>query len=305
MRKATIINLTRAPSSVLLMTTVVVAMMMMMTTTIPFKSMVHSFSVYPTNTARRPAFPSTSTSSSTSTLTSTLSLLWAKKKSSKSSSSTKASSSQQVQVKLLKHVAGTGQAGDVVLVNPSYFNNKLRPQQAAKIVTDEEVEAQISETISKQRSERQKALAWQEFLDTSSSPYVLRLKDNKTGPDGRKLFGGIGMKKLYQELVHDLETKYSKEESLDVDFVQNSKQVKIGQVIDDESDEILQDGDHIKHVGTFQMNVVLLSPNHQTTTRRKKKGRPKPINSIPTSSQDDDEEEEIVATVKVLVEGGQ
>ena len=107
----------------------------------------------------------------------------------------------------------------------------------------------------------------------------------------------VGTILFFLNSPQDLETKYSNEESLDLSFLQNSKQVKIGEIIDEETDELLE-GDHIKHVGTFRMNVVLLSTHHQTT--KKKKGRPKPINAIPTSTED---EEEIVATVKVVVEG--
>jgi ribosomal protein L9 len=255
--------------------------------------------------------------------------LWAKKSKSNSSTSTSSSStasSNQVQVKLLKHVAGTGQAGDVVLVNPAYFNNKLRPQQAAKIVSKEEVEAQVAETIAKIASTREQALAWKEVLHSSSdtddmdsthslqsASYVLHLSDNKTGPDGHKLFGGIGVKKLYQELMTDLESKFptNKNDSnddeknnknnnkLDINFLRNSKQVKIGDIIDDETKEVLV-GD-IKHVGTFRMKVVLLNPNNSGSSVKNKKGRPKPINAIPTTSDDDDEE--IVATVRVVVEG--
>jgi Ribosomal protein L9, N-terminal domain len=242
----------------------------------------------------------------------TTSLSMAKTKKTKSASSSSGTSATQIQVKLLKHVAGTGQAGDVVLVNPAYFNNKLRPQHAAKIVSTEEVEAQVAAAQAQSQTQREQAIAWHQVLDCSNSEgeddggdnaensYVLHLSDNKTGPDGHKLFGGIGIKKLYQELLKDVETKFvsNNNNDLDLEFLRNSKQVRIVDVIDNETNEPLV-GD-IKHVGSFRMDVVLLSLHHGQTTSGKKKGRKSPINAIPTT---DDDEEEVVATVRVEVEG--
>lgn len=210
---------------------------------------------------------------------------------------------KQVQVKLLKHVAGTGQAGDVVLVNPSFFNNKLRPQRAATIISNHEVEQQVASAEEQAERIEQQAQAWQEVLqggstndddgaDDDPSGYILRLTNNKTGPDGHKLFGGIGIKKLWQELLADAKKRWKDDKELDVDFLESSKQVKIVDVVDDASGETLT-GD-IKTTGTFRMKVLLLSRH---PVGGGKNGNRRNVRVF------DDDDDDIVATVRVEVEG--
>lgn len=140
--------------------------------------------------------------------------------------------SAKIQVKLLEHIAGTGQSGDVILVNPVFFDNKLRPKKLARLITDEEVQKDLAEKQSKSDELKSQATAVQELLDEESDgkAYVLTFEDNQTGPDGKKLFGGIGPKKLMEALRKD-----SKE--FDAYSKQFTKQVSI---IDIEEQEVVE-----------------------------------------------------------------
>jgi hypothetical protein len=116
------------------------------------------------------------------------------------------SATTKIQVKLLQHIAGTGQAGDVILVNPIFFANKLRPQKLARIITDEEVQKDIDVKQMQSDELLKQAKALKDLIESgdddenddlgdTSSSYFLAFRDNQTGPDGKKLFGGIGPKK--------------------------------------------------------------------------------------------------------------
>jgi len=136
--------------------------------------------------------------------------LFGKKK--KSGESAARGSSGKIRVKLLKHVAETGQAGDVVMVSPILFDNKLRPKKLARRISEEEVQQDIEEKQAKNEELLSGAKTLRSILndddddgDGSSSPsYALKIPDNKTGPDGKKLFGGIGPKKLLEALQLDV-----------------------------------------------------------------------------------------------------
>lgn len=58
----------------------------------------------------------------------------------------------KIQVKLLKTMPGTGNQGDVILVTPAFFENKLRKTNSAKKITDAEVK-----TENKEKQEKEKA----------------------------------------------------------------------------------------------------------------------------------------------------
>lgn len=106
----------------------------------------------------------------------------------------------KIQVKLLEHIAGTGQAGDVIMVNPVFFANKLRPQKLARVITDDEVQADLEGKQMQSDELLKYSKAVQDLLDEGSSSFVLTFEDNQTGPDGKKLFGGIGAKKILESL---------------------------------------------------------------------------------------------------------
>ena len=113
----------------------------------------------------------------------------------------------KMQVKLLEHIAGTGQAGDVIMVNPIFFANKLRPKKLARVITDEEVQADLEKKQSQSDELLKQAKAVQDLInyadDETKSSYVLTFRDNKTGPDGKKLFGGFNPKKIMESLKKD------------------------------------------------------------------------------------------------------
>lgn len=162
-------------------------------------------------------------------------LLPAKKKAGASSAPAKG----KVQVKLLKHVAGTGQAGEVVMVTPAFFNNKLRPTQSAKIVSDEEVAQEKAESVEQQREAKEKATELQEKI--SGLQVIMK---RKSGPDGQ-LFGGINAKAIMTE-VHS---------AVGDDFL-NQKGVKISEITDENGKKMRGD---IKHTGQYGSRISLLS----------------------------------------------
>jgi len=182
------------------------------------------YGLYPTTTPNNFAPTSATTTSSTQ--------LFAKKK------KAAPAAPKKVQVKLLKHIAGTGQAGQVVKVTPAFFNNKLRPQQAAKIITDEEVAEEISEKQKKQDAEQQKANELKEQLDD-----LTVVLTRKAGPDGH-LFGGIGPKVIMKALQSEIGD----------DFL-SKKSVKVAEVLDENGKKMRGD---IKTTGTFGSRINLL-----------------------------------------------
>ena len=148
-------------------------------------------------------------------------------------------STKKVQVKLLKHVAGTGQAGDVVQVTPAFFNNKLRPNKSAEIISDEQVEEERSQAEENDILRKAKASELQERL-TDTTITIKR----KAGPDGQ-LFGGIGAKIIMNEILAEIQD----------DFLEG-KGVKVTEVLDGNGKKIRGD---IKHIGDFGARVALLN----------------------------------------------
>mmetsp|Transcript_22298 Transcript_22298/g.42347 ORF Transcript_22298/g.42347 Transcript_22298/m.42347 type:complete len:224 (-) Transcript_22298:207-878(-) len=158
--------------------------------------------------------------------------------SAKKKSAAPTAASKKIQVKLLKHVAGTGQAGEVVMVTPPFYNNKLRPTKSAALISDEQVEMEKSQAELHEKERQLKATALQEQVQ--SEPIVLR---RKAGPDGQ-LFGGIGPKILMDEL------KVKTGENVFLD----DKGVKITALLDGNGKKMRGD---IKHVGSFQASLQL------------------------------------------------
>jgi large subunit ribosomal protein L9 len=157
------------------------------------------------------------------------------------SSKKKAAGSQapkKIQVKLLKHVAGTGQAGDVVLVTPSFLNNKLRSTKSAELISDEDVEKERSEAEQKENETKAKA----EELQAKLSDLTLTVS-RKAGPDGQ-LFGGIGAKVIVSELQDILGEEFLGE-----------KGVKISELLDENGKKMRGD---IKHTGEFAARIALM-----------------------------------------------
>ena len=144
---------------------------------------------------------------------------------------------KKIQVKMLKYVEGTGHVGEIVMVTPAFFQNKLRPSASAVMITDEEViKAKLeAEALEKKTSEKAEAL--KERLDAVS--IIFR---RKAGPDGH-LFGGIGPKCIMEEL----------DTTINDDFLKQ-KSVKVISIMNDDGSEM--NGD-IKHTGVFKASLSL------------------------------------------------
>mmetsp|Transcript_4837 Transcript_4837/g.6261 ORF Transcript_4837/g.6261 Transcript_4837/m.6261 type:complete len:250 (+) Transcript_4837:126-875(+) len=144
----------------------------------------------------------------------------------------------KVQVKLVKHVAGTGQAGDIIMVAPAFFTNKLQKTGSAIRITDEEV-----------AKEAEKQASHEKELKANASDVKHKLEEmkfsitKKAGPDGH-LFGGVGMKLIMTELKKEFP-----QGCLD------GKQVKITQIKDGDGKKLQHD---IKEVGDYSLTISLL-----------------------------------------------
>lgn len=147
---------------------------------------------------------------------------------------------KKIQVKMLKYMEGTGHVGEIVLVTPAFFNNKLRPTSSAVIISDEQVAQQRADADLLEQETNAKASALRDRLTDLS----LRLR-RKAGPEGH-LFGGIGPKALMDELHKVLEG--------DEDDFLNHKGVKVTSITDSEGNDMRGD---IKHTGEFRVNMSL------------------------------------------------
>ena len=144
---------------------------------------------------------------------------------------------KKIQVKMLKYVEGTGHVGEIVMVTPAFFQNKLRPSASAVMITDEEVAKAKLEAEALEKETREKAEVLKERLDGLS--ITLR---RKAGPDGH-LFGGIGPKCIMDELETIINDNFLKQ-----------KNVKIISITNEDGSEM--NGD-IKHTGVFNASLSL------------------------------------------------
>lgn len=162
------------------------------------------------------------------------SVLVASKKKGGSQAST---SSKKIQVKMLKYVSGTGQKGDVVMVTPAFFQNKLRPTQSAQIISDDEVDKERAAAAALEKETKETAQSLKEEIEK-----LELVLPRKAGPDGQ-LFGGVGPKTIMEEL----------KKKVDNSFLDN-KGVKIQALFDVDGKKMRGD---IKHTGEFQSTVSL------------------------------------------------
>ena len=184
-----------------------------------------------------------------------------KKAASAGGGSATTASSKKIQVKLLKHVAGTGQAGQVVLVSPAFYNNKLRPSKLAQKISDEQVCQEQQEQDDIQREILQQATLLQTKLtrndekdkDDDDDDFVLVLSA-KAGPVGQ-LFGGIGAKKILEELKRQVPDPYWDNAAAQKLIRIKSLFVAAPEGSNNQKDQKLR-GD-IKHVGDYVATLSL------------------------------------------------
>lgn len=144
----------------------------------------------------------------------------------------------RIQVKLLKHIAGTGQAGDVVMVAPAFFTNKLQKTGSAVRISNDEVEKEKSDKALHDKEQKENATVVKEKLENMTFTLT-----KKAGPDGH-LFGGVGYRTIMTELKNEFP-----QGCLD------GKQVKITQIKSSEGKKLRGD---IKEVGEYAVTVNLL-----------------------------------------------
>ena len=154
---------------------------------------------------------------------------------------------------MLKTVPGTGQSGDVVLVTPAFFNNKLRPTASAAIISDEQVAEEQAAEAARQREQTKQATALQELLQDDFS---LRMQC-KAGPEGQ-LFGAIHAKTILAALSEEIPevVENSDDAAAEQEFLsQKKRSVKLTGLVDKGSGKKMR-GD-IKHVGEYEATVSL------------------------------------------------
>jgi len=147
--------------------------------------------------------------------------------------------STKIQVKLLKDIAGTGQTGSVIMVTPAFFNNKLRPTRSARMVSDEEVAAERSQSAA---AEQSVLVAERELQDALADTMVVIKR--KAGPEGH-LFGGIGPKII----MNALSEKHPNE------LWKKNKKIKVQELSDAVNEKIIK-GD-IKEIGNFIAKIKI------------------------------------------------
>lgn len=143
----------------------------------------------------------------------------------------------KVQVKLLKHVAGTGHAGDVIMVAPAFFTNKLQKTGSAVRITDEEVAKENTEKMTEEKEQKENALVVKNKLENMKISL-----SKKAGPDGH-LFGGVNYKMILSELKKEFP-----QGCLD------GKHIKITEVKADDGKKLRGD---IKETGNYKVNISL------------------------------------------------
>jgi len=143
----------------------------------------------------------------------------------------------KIQVRLLKYVEGTGSIGDIVMVAPAFFENKLKKTNSAVFVSDEDVAKMKEEKNCRENDLAAGAMDMKEHLEG----FELVLK-KKSGPEGH-LFGGVGAKLILKELKKQFPSG-----ALD------GKQVKITRFEDRDGVEVKHD---IKELGSFKATISL------------------------------------------------
>jgi len=140
---------------------------------------------------------------------------------------------------MTKHVAGTGNIGDVILVAPAFYENKLKKTQSARPVTDEEVEQQKSEQKQQQQERDAMAIKAKEQLENMKIVF-----EKKAGPEGH-LFGGIKPK----DVLLECKSKFPKKSK-----AMEGKAVKVLGLLDEEGKDI---GHDIKELGVYIATISL------------------------------------------------
>lgn len=179
-----------------------------------------------------------STSSYRTSQTESRTSLFAKKKKAGSGGAGNTLKNGKIQVKLLRHIPGTGNIGDVILVSPAFFQNKLSKEKSAIMVSDEEVAEEKAKHAADKSSRKSAALDAVEKLKSMNISFTKR-----SGPDGH-LFGGIQAK----DILKELRSQFPKGSAME------GKGVKVLKIKDEEGAPVDHD---IKWLGNFSVTISL------------------------------------------------
>jgi len=163
------------------------------------------------------------------------------------------SAKPKVQVRLLKHISGTGQAGDVIQVTPAFFQNKLRPTKSAELISDDQVAKEKAEKVAKEEKTTATATSLREqllsSLNNDDDDGACLVITKKAGPTGQ-LFGGINAKAILEHIVQS-DTINDEEQQ---QFLKSNRGVKITALKDESGKKMRGD---IKHTGTYGATIAL------------------------------------------------
>ena len=167
----------------------------------------------------------------------------------------------KIQVVLLEQVPNIGQSGDVVFVSSAIFQNQLKRNNKARLISAEEVQRMEEERAQEEKEMIEKAKATKEMLEEamvekisdaeqcSSSEdendicgVALELK-RKAGPEGN-LFGGVNPTMIMEEL----KSRYPSGSW-------DGRQVKVTDVKDSDGKDVKKKD--IKHIGDYTVTVAL------------------------------------------------
>ena len=167
----------------------------------------------------------------------------------------------KIQVVLLEQVPNIGQSGDVVFVSSAIFQNQLKRNNKARLISAEEVQRMEEERAQEEKEMIEKAKATKEMLEEamvekisdaeqcSSSEdendicgVALELK-RKAGPEGN-LFGGVNPKMIMEEL----KSRYP-------NGSWDGRLVKVTDVKDSDGKDVKKKD--IKHTGDYTVTVAL------------------------------------------------
>ena len=167
----------------------------------------------------------------------------------------------KIQVVLLEQVPNIGQSGDVVFVSSAIFQNQLKRNNKARLISAEEVQRMEEERAQEEKEMIEKAKATKEMLEEamvqkisdaeqcSSSEdgndicgVALELK-RKAGPEGN-LFGGVNPKMIMEEL----KSRYP-------NGSWDGRLVKVTDVKDSDGKDVKKKD--IKHIGDYTVTVAL------------------------------------------------
>ena len=164
----------------------------------------------------------------------------------------------KIQVLLLGNVPNIGQSGDIVFVSSAVFQNQLKKQNKARLISEEEVqkmnkekeeeEQKLEELAMKTKDMLEEAmvenLGGEEQCETSDEICGVALEmRRKAGPEGN-LFGGINAKLIMDQLKE----KYPKGHW-------DGKNIKLTELKDMEGKEVNRKD--IKHIGEYSVTVSL------------------------------------------------